>query len=170
MACGTFLFTSSTMSAARLSERMNKFLPEVKSEERVLGSEISRAEAEVKDARKLIASLKGPSETEEMGLGRLTSELEEVGWVGQPPMKSTENLFSLLSSLNEAVVVVESAVAKIGWIRNPTLAAFEDENKKLITDSNILTALRGAFAAYGKMDQKQFRHIVDAFNSSVYNE
>ncbi len=46
----------------------------------------------------------------------------------------------------------------------------EDENKKLITDSNILTALAGAFAAYGKMDQKQFRHIVGAFNSSVYNE
>ena len=46
----------------------------------------------------------------------------------------------------------------------------EDEHKNLITDSNILTALRGAFSAYGKMDQKQFRHIVGAFNSSVYNE
>jgi len=43
----------------------------------------------------------------------------------------------------------------------------EDENKKLITNSNILTALRGAFAAYGKMNQKQFEHIVDAFTSSI---
>ncbi len=46
----------------------------------------------------------------------------------------------------------------------------EDETKKLITDSNILTALRGAFSAYGKMNHKQFRHIVDAFNSSVDNQ
>lgn len=42
-----------------------------------------------------------------------------------------------------------------------------DENTKLVINSNILTAIKGVLAAYGTMNQEQYKHIVDTFYSSI---
>ena len=149
-------------AAAKITERMQKILPMLQTEEREASRTIRNAQELMKSAQDSIASLQVPTETRKQAYEQLTEQLRSAGWRADPPQDSADGCLALLTSLNGLKARVESLLVDLPWIGRPSIADVEKEREALAACTAGIESVRQAIAVLKNHQQESARNA-DAY-------
>jgi DNA repair exonuclease SbcCD ATPase subunit len=143
-------------TATRISERINRLLPTLKSEERECSTQVRNAEEAIRSARETIDSLEKPTESARQAYERMCAQLSLLGRRGAPPADSSDGCLGLLDFINEVATNIEAIASEITWIQTVSPAALEKDKQSLQTCCAALAEISGRV---GTLDREK-REVV----------